>query len=154
MTTTEIYNWKMKGLSKGVSPSDAVKELRRIELKYGKLRPDLILKESISKKAVLHPIFEWDKDKAAYNYNLQQARTIINNIQITVITDGEPKRIDAYEVTSVNEGYKNIESFTPDDIEYVKRTTLNSLNYLKNKLQTYKEFEKILKHINKAIELV
>ena len=154
MNEQEIYNWKMKGLAKGVSPSDAVNELRRIENLYGSLTPENILKASTPKKAVLHNIFEWDKDKAAYNYNLQQARVILNNIQITVISDGESKKVDVYEVTSINEGYKNIDSFSPSDIEYVRLTTLNNLNSLKNKLKIYKEFEKVIEYINQAIEVI
>ena len=154
MNSQEIYNWKMKGLAKGVNPSDAVNELRRIENIYGSLTPELILRESTRKKAVLHPIFEWNTDKAAYNYNLQQARIILNNIEITVISNGESVKFDVYEVTSLKEGYKNIDSFSPSDIDYMRKTFSNNLNYWKNKLRVYKEFEKVVELINQAIEII
>lgn len=150
----QIYKWKMKGLSKGIDPDLAVQELKRIESVYGKITPEIVVDESKSNESVLHPIFEWDTNKAAYNWNLQQARTLLNNIQINIISDGEPRKIDVYEVVSKEEGYKNIESFTPDDVSYVKRSTLSSLVILKNKLSLYKNFESVRECIEQAIGIL
>jgi hypothetical protein len=148
------YNWKMKGLSKKVDPSIAANELHRLQNVYGVITPEIIVNESKNPKSVLHPIFEWDDNKAAFNYRLQQARILLNNIQITVTSDGESKEISVFEVTSFKDGYKSIDTFSPDDIEYVKSGILQQLNYLKVKLKLYKEFNKVLYHINKAIEVI
>jgi hypothetical protein len=102
----------------------------------------------------LHPIFEWDDNKAAYNYRLQQARNLLNNIQMTVISDGEPKELSVFEVTSVSDGYKSIDTFTPDDIEYIKKNITKELTYLKSKLSLYKEFDKAKAYIVKAINVL
>jgi hypothetical protein len=150
----ENYNWKLKGLSKGVDPFAAAKELERLQNIHISLSPEIIVKAAQSKRSVLHLLFEWDDTKAAYNYRIQQARTLLNNIQVTVVTDGESRRIDVYEVTSFKDSYKAIDTFTNEDIEYVKAGIISDLNYLKTKLKLYKEFDKVLYFIEQAIEVI
>jgi hypothetical protein len=123
----EGFNWKMKGLAKGVDPSVAADELQRLQKKHGELTPEVIVKEAFNKRSPLHPIFEWDNDKAAYNYRLQQARVLLNNIEVKIISDNEPRSVSVYEVTSANEGYKRIDTFTPDDINYIRNNTKQQL---------------------------
>lgn len=53
------------------------KELTRIEKIYGGLTPQLVLKESTPKDAVLHKHFVWDNHRAAQAYREWQARQII-----------------------------------------------------------------------------
>lgn len=154
MTQNELYEWKLKGLAKGLDPLIAVNELRRIESVHGKLTPEIILSESRDENAILHVLFEWDESKAAYNWNLQQARTILNNIEVRVISNGMPKTVAVYEVVSVPATYKHIDSFSPDDVEFIKGQTLRSLISLKVKLSTYKNFDKVVFHIQEAIEAI
>jgi hypothetical protein len=148
------YTWKMPGLAKKVDPGEAANELHRLQDIYGRLTPEIIVKESENKDALLHNIFEWDNSKAAYNYRIQQARILLNNIKVTIISDGEPKEIDVYEVTSISERYKSIDTFTDEDVEYVKAGILKSLKQLKDKLKTYKEFDKVVFYIDQAINEV
>lgn len=148
----ENFNWRIKGLAKGVNPELAAKELQRITDIYGKITPEIIVNESKPPESILHPIFEWDNKKAAYNYRLQQARVLLNNIQVNIISDGEKRNISVYEVTSYKDGYKSIDTFSPDDIEYVKSGIISELNYLKNKLKLYKEFDKVLVCIEQALD--
>lgn len=148
------YTWKLKGLTKGVNPTIAGNELQRLQNLHGTVTPELIVKEAEKKKSPLHCIFEWDDLKAGYNYRLQQARTLLNNIEITIISDGESKKIPAYEVVTIKEGYKSIETFTPDDFEIVKNRIIKELNLLKNKLKTYKELEKAGYYIDLAIKAI
>jgi len=148
------YSWRMKGLAKKVDPSIAGEELQRLQNIYGSITPEILVNEAKKRKSPLHNIFEWDDTKAAGNYRLQQARILLNNIQVTVITDGESKVISNYEVVSCREGYKSIDTFTPDDIEYIKINIKRELFYLKEKLQLYKEFDKVLYYINQAIEVL
>lgn len=148
----EGYNWKMKGLAKRVDPSIAAEELKRIQDIYGSITPEILVKEAKKRNSPLHKIFEWNDSKAAENYRLQQARILLNNIQVSIITDNEVKNISVYEVTSVKEGYKSIDTFSPDDIEYVRITIERDLFFLKKKLSLYKQFDKVLECINQAIE--
>jgi hypothetical protein len=150
----EGYNWKMKGLAKRVNPSDAAKELQRIQNIYGSITPEILVNEAKKRKSPLHPIFEWDDTKAAENYRLQQARILLNNIQVTIVTDNESKNVSVYEVTSVKEGYKSIDTFDSDDIEFVRIGIERDLFYLKKKLSLYKQFDKVLEFINQAIEVL
>jgi hypothetical protein len=78
----------------------------------------------------------------------------LNNIQVTVISDGEAREIDVYEVTSRKEGYQSIDTFTSDNIEYIKAGIIQQLNALKNKLKLYKQFDKVLEYVNQAIEAI
>lgn len=148
------YQWKMKGLAKGVDPSRAAEELHRLQDIYGQLSPEIIVNEAKNPNSILHPVFEWNNTKAAFNYRLQQARILLNNIQIKLITDGETREISVFEVTTFKDGYKSIDTFSPDNIEYVKDSIKQQLEYLRNKLKLYKEFNEILELINQAIEKI
>lgn len=151
----EEYSWKMKGFAYGVDPNVAAEELKRLQNVYnGKLTPIIIVNESKNLKSVLHPIFQWDDEKAAEGYRIQQARYLLNNIQVIIKTDGEPKIISVYEVTSASGTYKSYDTFSPTDVKYVRETTLQQLNLLKGKLQFYKEFDKVVFHLNQAIEVI
>jgi hypothetical protein len=148
------YNWKMKGLAKGINPEDAVAELTRIQNLYGSITPDLVVKAAEDEGSVLHKFFEWDDTRAGQLWRIQQARSLLNNIQVSVISDGEAREVDVYEVISRKEGYQSIDTFTYDNIEYIKAGIIQQLNTLKNKLKLYKQFNKVLEHINQAIDAI
>mgnify|MGYP000850528880 CR=1 FL=1 len=148
------YNWKLKGLAKGINPEDAVNELTRIQNIYGTITPELIVTAAEDEGSVLHKFFEWDDNRAAQLWRIQQARILLNNIQVSVISDGEAREVDVYEVTSRKEGYQSIDTFTSENIEYIKAGIIQQLNTLKNKLKLYKQFDKVLEYINQAIEAI
>jgi hypothetical protein len=151
------YKWKIPSFAKNINPDDVVKELSHIKEKYGKLNPEFILKSAKSKKSILHSLFEWDNNKAAEQYRLQQVRCIINNIEVIIISDKETFNIPVYEIISTkDEGrqYKHIETLTFDEIEQVKNTTLESLKQLSHKLSLYKKFDKVIDHLQEAIKIL
>jgi hypothetical protein len=148
------YNWKLKGLAKGVNPLIAAGELSRLQNIYGTLSPEMLVKEAMDPNSIFHPIFEWNDTKAAYGYRIQQARVLLNNLRINVISDGESTEISVYEVTCFKDGYKSITTLTSDDVEYVKQNILREMKYWKAKLQIYKEFERTIELINQAIETI
>ena len=96
-----VYKWKLKGLSKGLKASQVAGELKRITTVYGKLTPEYIVAEAENNESVLHPLFEWDDTKAAQNYRLQQARTILNNFTVKTISSGQPVEVGIYEVVPI-----------------------------------------------------
>ena len=150
----EGYKWKLEGLGKGVDVALVVEELTRLQKVNRILTPEVDVRAAEDNNSILHKLFEWDDNKAAYNWRLQQARTILNNIEVTIITDGEPREIAVFEVTTRSEGYKSVDTFTNEDVDFVRASILRQLNTMKSKLKTYKEFDKVLFFIDKAIEVV
>lgn len=148
------YQWKIASLAKGIDPTAAIQEIERIENLYGSLTPENVLDASRDESALLHCLFQWDDSKAAHQFRLQQARNIINNIEVKVISDGQERNIPVFEVVNLGEGrvYKSIQTMDKDDIAYVKESVKREINYLKNKLSTYNSFEVTIKKLNDAIE--
>lgn len=154
MQQSNDYAWKLAGLAKGIDINDAVQELERIESLYGSLTPEIVLDASRPKNALFHTLFEWNDDVAAEHYRLQQARTILNNIEIKVISHGQVRQVGVYEVVKqpVGQQYKNIQSFTPDDIDFIKARTKRELTILKDKLSFYKELSNTTVFLASAID--
>lgn len=146
------YGWKRSWDAKGLTASVAVKTLEKVKEKYGELTPENLVEHSQNPKSYLHPLFEWDDNKAAHAHRLQQARLIINNVEITIISNGESKNIGAYEIvrTESDSGYKNIETFTRSDVEYVKESTLKAMQQLSSKMKAYREFDSIVFELDKV----
>ena len=152
MEILDKHEWRVKGLDKKINPDDAVKELKRISTKYGKLTADVVVLESSHPESILHEYFKWDDQEAAHLFRMQQARMLINNIDVVVISDGETKQVPVFEIVTKNEGYRHIKTFTIDEKKIVRDAVLRDLFYIKNKLSFYKEFVAANKHIEYAID--
>jgi len=50
-----------------------------------------VLEEAKNKSSLLHNYFEWDKSKAAEQFNLQQAKNLVNHIVEVVIVASKPE---------------------------------------------------------------
>ncbi len=147
------YKWSLESFAKGIDPDYAVKELERIEILYGSLTPEHILDASKDKNALFNSLFTWDDCEAAKLYRLQQARKILNNIEIEIISDNESRVIPVYEVVTQHEGraYKHIQNMTAENINEIKVRTIKELNALRNKLSTYSKFEKVIQKLDEAV---
>jgi hypothetical protein len=154
LQTVNNYAWKLASLAKGIDVQDAVTELDRIKSIYGSLTPENVLNASRLETAVLYKLFNWDDAKAAEHYRLQQARTILNNIEVKVISNGQPKQIAVYEVIrdKSTQEYKSIQSMTSTDITFIKQRTKQELTILKDKLSVYKELSDVTTALSVAIE--
>lgn len=155
MSTTKNYAWKIPSFAKNIDIDLAIQEMERIETLYGSLTPQNILDASRPKNALFHTLFQWDDTQAAEQYRLQQARTILNNIEVTVISDGQPKQLAVYEVIkqpSSTQVYKSINTMSVNDIDFIRMRTIKELNILKDKLSIYKEFSKVTSSLNQAIQ--
>ena len=148
----EQVEWKMKWLGKGEDPAKVVEEFKRLS-NEGLLTPEKIVEEARDSNSILHKFFEWDNDVAAEQYRLQQARTLINNVSIKVIHNGEPVNVGAYEIVSVADErqYKIVTVMTDDDIEQVKIRTMDDLRILKDKLKFYSQFKSVAEGIETVI---
>lgn len=150
------HQWKLEALAKRIDPELAVQELKRIEEIYGSLTPENVIKASVPPDSILHELFEWDDELAGHKYRLQQARTIINNIEVVTVTDNEPIIVSKYEIVTVSDGraYKSYDVMSPDDIMYVRTNTVRELKRLKEKMKFYDDLKAGVHHIEMAIESI
>lgn len=156
MEKNKTYEWLIPSFARHVNVNDAAEELERVENVYGSLTPEHIVDAAKNKKSVLHCLFEWNNSEAAKQYRLQQARNIINNIHVTIISDGEPISISYYEIIKTDEGrvYKSIDIMTFNEEEQVIEQTLKSLEQLKEKLVRFKKFHNIIVKLDEVKELL
>jgi len=63
-----------------------------LEKNDGSLTPDLVVQESEPDDAPLHPVFEWDDKAAAFSWRKQQARNMINHVEVVYIGADGVKR--------------------------------------------------------------
>ena len=62
------------------------KSMHEIKAKYGAITPDNVIEYAKNPDSPIHNLFEWDNDKAAYNWRVWQARKMIAECTITVET--------------------------------------------------------------------
>lgn len=145
----------MPSLVKGIDPVLAAEELARIEKAYGSLKAEYVLEAAKSEDSVLHNAFNWDDKSAAHSYRIAQARNIINNIEVQVISDGQARQVPAYEIVTVPETgriYKNVQDFDGNDVEQIRMQAVRELNYWRNKLALYSKFSKAAGKIGEAVD--
>lgn len=149
------YQWKIKSFGKKIDPDQALEEIRKAENLYGKITAETVLKVAEDDDSPIHELFEWDDSKAAHNYRLAQARTIINNLEVIVISSSEKEiRIPVFEITKdesePGRQYKHIDVLTSDDRDYIVQTTIKHIRQLQTKLSAYKDFDSAIKHLQSA----
>ena len=144
MKTKKKYSWQSKWLAKNVNVNEVLKVLNKFDALGIPITAEILVETARSEDSVLHPLFEWNDSLAAEKYRLQQARTIINNIEVTIVSKHETYVVPVYEIVTIpNEGkrYRSIEVMTYTEIEQVKNQTLNTLRQLTEKLKLYKELQ-------------
>lgn len=105
--------------------------VEQIEDEYGSVTKEIFLEKSRPEDSVTHSLFEWDNDKAAENYRLEQARKTIGNLRIVYST---PKKEDVPVKAFVNVSdfsekaqYRNVEVVLND--EDTRETYLNRIRH-------------------------
>jgi len=147
------YQWKINSFGKKINPDDALLEIQKAEAVFGKITAENVLKIASDEESALHVLFEWDDTKAGQQYRIQQARNVINNIEVKVITDNEPVYVPVYEIVNIGEGnqYKHIETLTLNERQYIKENTIRAIGSLKAKLKIYNDFNRVIQHLDFAI---
>ena len=90
------YTWAWaegSRLPRGHNASELGPEIMRlVKLYRQKLTAEQLLAEATGASSPLHPAFEWDDAKAAYQFRLTEARHLLRSIQYAIETsDGEVK---------------------------------------------------------------
>jgi|694.fasta_scaffold01179_23 hypothetical protein len=147
------YFWKMKGFFKGINPNEAIVELQRIQKEYGELTPKTVLEASRNPDALFHKYFEWDDTKAAEAHRLQQARILLNNVEIRVVSSGKDVVIPVFEHVKTEEKntYKTFMSFDTEDVSYLKDRTRKEIEILVVKLSKFEQFNKIVNMLEEVL---
>lgn len=146
------YSFKI-GLYKNLTASDAYAELMRIREESGELTPEAVVEASKDKDSVLHNIFEWDDEKAAIKWRIEQARILIKNIVVCVESKESTKQYRAIvsivpfgggertyaplpEVLKDDESYKNLLEQAKEDAQaYVEKyQQLTEINAIKREM--------------------
>lgn len=136
-----------------------LKELRYIEENNGELTPAMLVEASRDTRSVLHQYFEWNNQKAADSWRMQQARMLLGNIQVKVVKEGKPIRMQAYQVTKVpfakasETTYTKFNALTEDNLLYIKQVALRDLVRIKNKLEA-NDLDAAVPYLEKAIRLI
>lgn len=85
------YQWKPDSRYP-IGAQIAAERLAEIKSDRGSLTPRYVVDDAASNNSPLHRCFEWDDDKAADNYRLDQARKLIGSIVVAKIDDTPVKK--------------------------------------------------------------
>ena len=75
---------------------EAVKELKSLEDRRGRLTPQAVLEAAEDESSALHICFEWDDSKAAYEHRVDQARQLLKRVKIEVTVEDRTFRVVGY----------------------------------------------------------
>lgn len=118
------------------------KELQRLAHVHGNLKKEKIVEEARKENSPLHDYFEWDKEKAAYNYLIYQVRRLCSSIYVEITVDGKPVET-RYMVTVEQEEGGLI--FAP--IQKVMETPFMREDYLLRALEELDTFKSKYEHL-------
>lgn len=132
------------------------KELERLSKKHqGRITPEIVLKEATKNKNPLHKYFDWDNDRAAHQWRIQQTRYMIRSIEVQI---GNEETVIVRKFYSLEDDEDGGE-VTYIDVDVIKDSSLlrqqiiqralKEIKYWQEKYKSYKEFDGICKEIDK-----
>ena len=155
METSKNYFWAKRTHNVRAEVVGAVFE--ELEEEFGDVTAENFLDVSRPEESPTHRMFEWDDDRAAENYRLHQARTIINDLRIEVVTEDKSLKIPAYvNVVRKTDGtarYQNApKAFeTAETREIVLERAKRELEIFSVKYERYVEFAGVIAAIREVI---
>ena len=129
--------------------SSFVSQSRSLEGKKGYVKPAQLVEFARPEDSPIHSMFEWDNERAADAHRLQQARTIINRVQVEMVGDDKS---DAYYSARVHiqdvpvRGYFPAKKVLSDDELYasVIKDAIREIRYWQRKFKGLKEMREII----------
>jgi len=131
-----IYQWG--AIKYKVDAQVAGEEVARIA-SVRPLTAEAIVDESKAEDAPLNPIFEWDNEKASYEWRKQQARVMLGNLVTVQIGNVPTEATRAYINVSRSDGEyvgMDIVVRTPSLSENMVRQAIADLNAYRKKYET------------------
>jgi hypothetical protein len=152
-TTVQWTHYAIGGL-----PAKAVSNrLEQLTKKgRGRLTPENVVADAKPKNALLHPCFEWNNNKAAEQYRLEQARLLMRSIEIVYAPNGDNAtgKVKVRKCVHIQDDkdsfYTTIERAmdNPAYQKQLEQTALAELNALRHRYGALKKFAKIWKAID------
>ena len=99
--------------------------------------PERFLEASRKRSAPTHELFEWNESKAAAEYRLVQARTIIACLQVEIVnTAGESQHVRAFIGSSERGRHTATLEASQEELTAEEQRCLNEMNAFKKKWRT------------------
>lgn len=145
----EGFNWKIDAETAGTY-------IERLAKKHNKeVTPQMLIDEAENQLSPLHPVFEWDDNKAGKAWRIQQARNLIGSLVVEIIVD-EPVEVRAF-VSIKNVSGGNVYCSISDIIDDEEKM-LNVINEAKKKLinvsTQLKGFQRLQSYAAKIDQLI
>ena len=144
-----------------VSAQIAGEELERIESRDGEITPRAVVEEARPEGSKLHNVFEWDDEKAAEQYRLTQASTLIR----CIVVKPEEKEIKEPVRMFVNcnptdDGQKRSGSYInfrsafedPESRAVILSNAMHEMKMFRAKYYKLKELSEVFKAIDSVLE--
>lgn len=148
-TTKTIYSFAVP-IYGSLSAEDTAHEFERITELKGEFRPEYVVDESENPNALLHDYFDWDNSTAGRSWRIQQAKDLIRNLRIQVITVVEEGKVSCKAETVVlpsTRAYVNVRTSPKAPRSYV------SLQDAMQNDESYKDlFEQSKKEMQSFVE--
>lgn len=138
-------------------------ELEKIASKNGGLlKAEDVLKEAQKETSILHlwPGFEWDKNKAAFKYNLQQARNLIR-VTVEYVGPADDQTLTRVFVSLTPDrvkggGYRSLVSVVEDDElnEQLLADALREMKRFQARFSTLKQVTNVIRAMTSVQESI
>lgn len=130
----------------GLTAEQIGEEFERISDLYGKLTAENIVAEAEKEDCILHSCFEWDDTKAALQYRIKQATTLIRSIKVEIKNEKVECSVRAF--VNVREKKKAPRSYIP-----VEHAILNDYAYQDLLQQAKKDMQSFIDNYSQLEEL-
>lgn len=143
-----------------ISEDQAQRYGERIEVLIGKnggiVTPTIVVGDAKSAKSPLHDYFEWNEERAAEKYRLEQASTLLCTIMVVVGEDGKESKMRSFphivlsEGESSERGFSTLERVMGDEElrgQQVKKA-LGQIRTWRERYKQYNEFKPIVDAID------
>lgn len=134
----EKVTWKIQGLYK------ADPQIVYQEIGVNNITPEEIVEKAKDPNSELHKCFEWDIEKAAHHYWIQQARSIMCNLVFVSEEKDEDLRV-YYNLTFEKAEYHPTQLILqkPDEYQALLQKALGELKAFRKKYSMLKELEEV-----------
>lgn len=149
-----VYQYEWSGFRFAVPAQVVGAECERIERENGSVTCERLVDSARSKTSAIHGLFEWNDKIAGEKWRIQQAKTILCCLKVSVSEDGEsePKKVRAFlnaNPADVRAEYFNIEK-TLTNVDLMAGV----LNRAKKELQAFVDKYRTLKELATVIEVI